>query len=279
MFYVYKYTSPSGKFYFGITDCKKRRSDEHKKKQNGAKDDNTKFANAIRKYGYDNFKYEILDEVPTLEEAKFKEINYIFEFDSIESGYNMTPGGDHCGTPKKLTKDSVKLIKKDLEDNILTYKQISQKYSIVLSMVNKIAKGKAWCHILGEETVNRSHLFEKGKDNSQAKLTDEQVIEIRKRLTNGESRAALMKEFDVSKTLVQMIATREAWNHLDDGYVYAPKELNGNAKLSPEVVAKLKKDLYNGMYRKDVAAKYGISKSAVDQICAGKTWREVEREQ
>lgn len=61
----------------------------------------TRFAKAIKKYGWDNFNHEIILAVEreTREELR-KELNvlesfYIEEFDSFYNGYNSTTGGDN----------------------------------------------------------------------------------------------------------------------------------------------------------------------------------------
>lgn len=56
--------------------------------------DNRKFYNAIRKYDVDYWKVETLMEVPSIEEAKKKEIELIEEYNSYYQGYNATKGGD-----------------------------------------------------------------------------------------------------------------------------------------------------------------------------------------
>lgn len=59
---------------------------------------NTKFCRALRKYGLENFNWEILEEIENTdiklltEELDSKEIYYIERFDSIKNGYNLTLG-------------------------------------------------------------------------------------------------------------------------------------------------------------------------------------------
>lgn len=53
-----------------------------------------KFANAIKKYGWDNFEHIIL-ETTTEEFVDEREIYYINKYNSIENGYNLRTGGNH----------------------------------------------------------------------------------------------------------------------------------------------------------------------------------------
>lgn len=57
--------------------------------------DNQHFTNAINKYGWDNFKHEILFDNLTKDEAENKEIELIAYYDSTnrEKGYNISKGG------------------------------------------------------------------------------------------------------------------------------------------------------------------------------------------
>lgn len=108
---IYKYTSPSGKCYIGQTYRENKRKKEHiNSAKSGSK---CAFHKAIRKYGIDNFKYEILIEVESesIKELKEKlnnlEVYYINKFKSnkLENGYNLTDGGT---TGANNTKRKVK---------------------------------------------------------------------------------------------------------------------------------------------------------------------------
>ena len=59
------------------------------------KNTNSKFANAINKWGWDAFECEILEEnIQTREALNEAEIKYIAEYDSYNNGYNTTAGGE-----------------------------------------------------------------------------------------------------------------------------------------------------------------------------------------
>ena len=64
-----------------------------------------------------------------------------------------------------------------------------------------------------EDSVQRG-LLPKGEANTQAKLTDEKVREIRSRHLAGVSTNKLGKQYGVSHTTVQRIVRGEAWKHV-----------------------------------------------------------------
>jgi len=52
--------------------------------------------NAINKYGWNNFKVEVIDNANTQEELNKKEIHWIKELNSLcPNGYNLTTGGSY----------------------------------------------------------------------------------------------------------------------------------------------------------------------------------------
>ena len=168
---IYRYESPSGKSYIGQTNNELKRKRQHKQaaynKRN--KSYNCKFYIAIRKYGFDSFKYEILYTTfcATSEELinilNEKEIYYIGLYDSYRNGYNMTIGGNQLrgelhpsyGTHlseehKEKLKDSVRkqVSQYDLEGNyIATYKSAADGQKITgcdSSQIIAICRGNAY---------------------------------------------------------------------------------------------------------------------------------------
>lgn len=107
---VYRHISPNGKVYIGIT--KKKYVTDRWCRGKGY-ENNDYFTKAINKYGWDNFKHEILFENLTKEEACQKEIELIEEYKSNnpEFGYNLCAGGEGC-TNYKHNEETKKLIGK-----------------------------------------------------------------------------------------------------------------------------------------------------------------------
>lgn len=95
MYQVYLVTNKvNNKKYVGITKRDvKIRIKEHFSIQK-SNERNTKFTNAILKYGKENFVVQILEDNIPDELAEEKEIYYIKQYDSYKNGYNSTEGGN-----------------------------------------------------------------------------------------------------------------------------------------------------------------------------------------
>ncbi len=96
---IYKATSPSGKVYIGQTIHSLRfRKGKHSGKANCKKSNtyNTKFYKAIRKYGTNQFCWEVIYSDIIIEKLNKLEIKTIREYNSFNRGYNSTEGGVGC---------------------------------------------------------------------------------------------------------------------------------------------------------------------------------------
>lgn len=89
---VYKHTAPNGKVYIGLT----KRSVEERWLNGRGYQRNGHFWNAIRKYGWDGIKHEILETGLSKEQAGEAEKRYIAQYSSADpdKGYNLTYGGE-----------------------------------------------------------------------------------------------------------------------------------------------------------------------------------------
>lgn len=94
MYTVYKHTAPNGKVYIGITSQKPEKRWDN---GNGYKQ-NKHFYSAIRKYGWENFKHEIICQAPmSAAQAGAIEKSFIALYDSThpDKGYNISIGGEY----------------------------------------------------------------------------------------------------------------------------------------------------------------------------------------
>lgn len=94
LYTVYKHTAPNGKVYIGIT---KRNPVSRWCNGYGYRSQKV-FFRAIEKYGWDNFRHEILFSGLSKEQAEAKEIDLISQYKACEReyGYNVEYGG-MCG--------------------------------------------------------------------------------------------------------------------------------------------------------------------------------------
>ena len=91
---IYKATNNiTGESYIGyaVKGLKKRKSDHKTSAKNG---NGCYFHNAIRKYGWDNFNWILLEKgITDFEILQELEIYWIEQFDTFHNGYNLTKGG------------------------------------------------------------------------------------------------------------------------------------------------------------------------------------------
>ncbi len=69
----------------------------------------THFHNALKKYGLDSFRWEVICICPDIDSLNEKEQYYIAYYDSMDSGYNLTSGGKNCTISEKTKQKLSKL--------------------------------------------------------------------------------------------------------------------------------------------------------------------------
>ena len=115
-FIVYKHTCPNNKMYIGITS-----NDVKRRWQNGkGYNHNKHFSNAIKKYGWDNIKHEILFENLSQKEAENKEKALIEKYNLTDkrNGYNCCSGGNVGAIGHTVSKEARDKISKNNKNKI-----------------------------------------------------------------------------------------------------------------------------------------------------------------
>lgn len=98
----------------------------------------------MRKYGIDNFSFEIIEECQ-IEQLNEREIYWISQYNSNlpEFGYNLTKGGNNF-VPQKLTEKEVFEIINLLQNTIISQENIAKKYNVSQRFISGINKGENW---------------------------------------------------------------------------------------------------------------------------------------
>lgn len=178
LFIVYKHTSPSNKVYIGITKQK-----TYKRWRGGCGYlHNMFFKAAINKYGWSNFKHEILYENLSQEEAMQLEIQLIAEYNSTnhKCGYNITKGGDLRGPVTELTRKKLSDSHKNIhpsEESLRKRSETMKKYLQTPEAKEKWRKANKG-RKFSEETKNKISEALKGHsvlDITKAKVRDKKI--------------------------------------------------------------------------------------------------------
>lgn len=164
---IYKITNKiNGHSYIGLSKDIEKRFNDHKIKafSSKRKDDIEKVLyKAIRKYGINNFNFEILEECEE-EVLKEREIYWIKFYNTYEDKfhYNETPGGDiPCENTIHLGEEHgmAKLTKEDVIKCRIAYRQgkrsrdiYNKFYSTKISYAGflRMWHGRTWKHIMPE---------------------------------------------------------------------------------------------------------------------------------
>lgn len=224
---IYKITNKlNNKVYIGQSNNIERRYKEHF----NCKQPKQKIDQAIQEDGKQNFSFEVIeecDETNLTEREKY----WIQYYDSFNNGYNMTKGGqnEYCGNPI-LTKDDVINIR-------IAYNNHKKRDDVYELYADKITKdgfyhiwdGSRWQSIMPEVYTEENKLFHKqrgqfsaGGQHPFAKLTDEEVINIRTRYIT-ETASQIWQDYKEQYTLgsFKQILTGVKYSNLP---IYKKKE-------------------------------------------------------
>ena len=104
-----------------------------------------------------------------------------------------------------------------LKNTTLTLGEISQKYNnISKSTISMINQGKIWKENDTNYPIRPTDYGSKGEKNPRAKFTEQQVIEIRKKYSQGAKPKDLKEEykFYASSSAVDAIIYGKSYKHL-----------------------------------------------------------------
>lgn len=193
---------------------------------------NTKFYQALRKYGLENFEVIIL-ELCEEQELDEKEIMYIKKYDTFKKGYNSTEGGqfwqpnihsEEIEEKRRITRELNESLKgqnhpraKLTNDEVIDIRQryidgesindIYIDYQDIYSNINVFRN-----IVLGKTYKEVGNIPDKKSRFNGMKVSDENVIEIRKKYnTTKTSYAKLAKEYNVSASTIQKIIKAEGY--------------------------------------------------------------------
>lgn len=145
----------NGKKYIGQSvHIEKRWNTEKANAFNETKHDyNYPLQRAFRKYGLENFSFEVVEEC-SKEMLNERERYWINFYNSFYKGYNQTLGGD---SPISKPKEAIIGVINDLETTDLYHREIAEKWNISQEMVQGINTGRYWFQENKEYPLQKKH--------------------------------------------------------------------------------------------------------------------------
>jgi group I intron endonuclease len=208
---IYKAASPSGKVYIGQTVKALVKRKAGHKYQALKEDRRSTFQRALLDEGFDSFVWEEIDTAESPEELNEKEIYWIANYrsDDLDYGYNNQSGGirpKHAERTKQLLR----------EKNTGRHHTEESRRKISEVQKGRIPwnKGIFGAVKQSEETKKKHSLSGRGKGG---KLTETDVIKIKKMLLEGACMAFTARLFNVSLCTVSAIKHGRNWSWVNAG--------------------------------------------------------------
>lgn len=110
-----------------------------------------------------------------------------------------------------------------------------------------------------------------GEDNSQAKLTAEQFLQICELLMEGATNKEIAELFGLHDRYASLIRHKKRWTSLFPSW-YVPSSSLGNTKLPLPLMIQVYEDTLSDLKNHEIASKYNIDRSTISRIRSKQTW-------
>lgn len=251
----------------------------------------TKLYENIRLYGLDNFEFGVLEECePSI--LNDRERYYIQYYNTYPDQLNGTPGGTtvqgDSNPNTQLTNEEVLQIRqdvyiyhKDLHDVYELYKdRIS--YSAFWNMVH----GNTWKNVDTSMIYNlqeRSYNSFVGSKNPKAKLTEQDVCDIRWRHYQGEENQVIYQDYSekISYSAFKKVIAYATWKNIHPEWkgvmVQPTRQGKSKAKLTEEDVQKIRQLYYEQHYTEsELHFIYPeVTPTTIKRVIKFETWKNI----
>lgn len=291
--YVYQITNLiNNKQYIGITNNYKKRWGNHK----CANSPDSLVAKAIRKYGVENFKFEILYSGLSIEDAEEMEIKLIKEKGTkAPFGYNIKDGGRYASPPPKygednprsyLTNEQAQYIKdhRDLPEYVL-YEEFNDilPYRTFQDVYNDLS------YLNIKPTVPPyPHNLEFSAQFISSKIDYGEVVELRKKLAAGiywreayeeykniyENEWAFWAIYVGRRFSLVMPEVLTKENLALQGSIARRGDKNGRALITDEEAIDIREMFKSGKTREEILEKYPqYNRPSLNALLRGETFK------
>lgn len=282
MHYIYKYTNlQTGHSYIGQTNDLRKRYNGHKSESFNPKASGywLPFHCAIRKYGIENFSYEILEEIADGENQSFIDerekffINY-YQTLTTQNGYNLTVGGNECPKPslsyeKKLQRS--KLFTGEEIQDIQQRLMNDEEFDEIETFYAPRLKRSFLCNInVGINFFNPDFNYPL-KKNAKSRFSQKEIREIKDMIKQGVKYADIKEKYHIQSAGFLSLINTGAY-FFDPNETYPLNNKIGNKAQNEAWVDAIRQDiLQTRLSLKDIAKKHNRSYATVKNICAGRS--------
>lgn len=271
----------NNKKYVGLSSNILRRWGEHKRIpfNESSKEYNYPLYRAIRKYGLENFNFEILERNLDDKQLKEREAYWINYYDSVHNGYNITEGGEHNSLHgeahpcAKLTEKDVIFCRKEYSKGSRSKEIWEQYYSNIINYCSfqNMWHGRSWKHIMPEVFENNPH--------PRQKISNEDIMTIRTKYFQGVPMKDIQEEYKniyckstVRRVLVEKNFAPELWPNIPDNHV------NLRQKITREDVLLIRELKQKGYLHKEIkkALNDKVSMTTISDIVNGKRYSDIK---
>ena len=218
---IYKIKSKTtNKVYIGQTSKSTIDNRQNRHKKDMEKGD-THLYRAMRQYGFDDFEFSIVEENIPIDMLSQREIYWIAKYDSFNTGYNSTTGGEGGNTyarrtPEQMAETKAKISNKMRGENNGNKGQFvgerNGMYGKTMSEETKVNLRKFWTGKKRDEAFRQA--VSKGKKGVKKNFTNRIKYLYLLNLTNMEYKK--MKAFEI-KDILEIENYIEMKNIIDNG--------------------------------------------------------------
>lgn len=255
---VYRITFPNDKKYIGQTigSLKKRLRQHDKNADRGVK---YIVYSAIRKYGWENLKFECVFETDDKEFLNLIESELIAkEQTKVPFGYNSTDGGDG-------TKNLSPLVRKAVgQHNKARYDKDPSLRFEAASLFSSYWNGETRLSRIGEK-------------HKMSRLSNEEVLQIKDLLFFGPySVCRIAKFYNVSSSTIKRIKDGSVWSHLTK---ISSEDFSKRAykKQSDEKAIRVLELTKEGASSKEISKMLDLSIVVIWKIRTNKSYKHIDR--